>query len=187
MERWSISPALDSRAPVITTLNLAGHSSTPLIEHLNLTRCYCWSQRFCQVLTNQWIVPDHHGTLLFSQLSHACCRQPESQTHLPVLWAPALHRKLKMSPKVTVLKSNNFTSTEAYITRDQLSCRAAQWRPFGEYSSHFAAVTLFPLTLFLSVTPGFSLRENTSWSYPDNSMFTITFNLSLSSLETNWL
>lgn len=75
MERRSVSAALDSRAPVITTLNLAGHSSTPLIEHLNLTRCCCRSRRFCQVLTNQRIVPDHHGTLLFfSRLSHACRR-----------------------------------------------------------------------------------------------------------------
>ncbi|CAB1433990.1 unnamed protein product [Pleuronectes platessa] len=59
--------------PVITTLNLAGHSSTPLIEHLNLTRCYCWSP---EILTSQRIVPDHHGTLAFTRLSHACCKQP---------------------------------------------------------------------------------------------------------------
>lgn len=78
MERWSISLALDSRSPVITTLNLAGHSSTPLIEHLNLTRCYCCSQRFSQVLTNQWIVPRSSWDIAFSQLSHACCRQPQS-------------------------------------------------------------------------------------------------------------
>lgn len=60
---------------VITTLNLAGHSSTPLIEHLSLTRCYCRSQRFCGVLTNQRMVPDHHRTFLFSRLSRAWCRQ----------------------------------------------------------------------------------------------------------------
>lgn len=42
--------------PVITTLNLAGHSSAPLIEHLNLTRCYC------HVLTNRQMpcYPRHH-------------------------------------------------------------------------------------------------------------------------------
>lgn len=83
MERWSISPALDSRAPVITTLNLAGHSSTPLIEHLNLTRCYCWSQRFCQVLTNQWIVPDHHGTLPFFAAQPCMLQAASESRHTP--------------------------------------------------------------------------------------------------------
>lgn len=70
----------------------------------------------------------------------------ESGTHLPALWAWALHRKFKMSLKVTFLlkkkekkkKSNNSTSFEGYITRDHLvSCHVTLWNHFGAFSLHF--------------------------------------------------
>lgn len=139
MERWSISLALDSRSPVITTLNLAGHSSTPLIEHLNLTRCYCCSQRFSQVLTNQWIVPRSSWDIAFSQLSRACCRQPQSG-------APACEQNTSAAREIkrelggycALKKSDNSTPFEGHISRHQLvSCHVVFWCHFGDYSLHF--------------------------------------------------
>lgn len=159
MERWSISAALDSRGPVITTLNLAGHSSSPLIEHLNLTRCYCWSRRLCQVLTNRRIVPDHHGTLLSPLLSHACCR---SQEQLP---APStLRGKLKSSLKVT--KENLISPHHSKDASPAcfLSCCTEEpfWGIQFTFPLCFPTATTRPLTSLQCVTPGLAPRDFTS-------------------------
>lgn len=98
--------------PVITTLNLAGHSSTPLIEHLNLTRCYC------HVLTNrQMPCPPHpptpyYRTFLFHGSAMLGCLR---------LWKWGEGGELE--GYCLLNKSNNSASLDGYITRGQLvSC-----------------------------------------------------------------
>lgn len=120
--------------PVITTLNLAGHSSAPLIEHLNLTRCYC------HVLTNRQMPcyppppttsspPAYYGIFLFHRsVMHGRLR----------LWKWGERgEKIELEGYCLLNKSNNSTSLDGYITRGQLvSCHVL-------LDSHFAGTRFY--------------------------------------------
>lgn len=167
--------------PVITTLNLAGHSSAPLIEHLNLTRCYC------HVLTNRQMPcyppPPHH--FLLSRLLWDISFSPLSHAWLPqTLEMRGEGRKRELEGYCLLNKSNNSTSLDGYITRGQLvSCHVLPDSHFEglvfTFPMWFHTATTLPLTLILSLTQGLTLREVTCRPLLDRTMFTDTFNLQL--------
>lgn len=167
--------------PVITTLNLAGHSSAPLIEHLNLTRCYC------HVLTNRQMpcnppppslppLPPIMGYFFFT--AQSCMAASDSGNE------GRGGEKRELEGYCLLNKSNNSTSLDGYITRGQLvSCHVLPESHFGgtrfTFPMWFLTATTLPLTLILSLTPGLTLGEFTSRPLRDGTMFTDTFNLQL--------
>lgn len=140
--------------PVITTLNLAGHSSAPLIEHLNLTRCYC------HVLTNGQMpcyppplppLPPIMGYFFFT--AQSCMAASDSGNK---------GKGGELEGYCLLNKSNNSTSLDGYITRGQLvSCHVLPESHFG--GTRFTFPMWFPTATTLP-RPWFCLwHQGSPW------------------------